>query len=184
METGEQLCEAARNDDLAKVKSLAGAPWNALSQSNQSAGDLSMDAGYQEAFEVLLNAGKKNNVKLIFGRWQDIVSQLESYDGIFFDTYGEYYKDLREFHQHLPKLLKPGGIYSFFNGLCGGNTFFHVVYCHLVSLEPENLGYLTQLIPLPMKDCLGEEVWRGVSQKYWQLDTYYLLVCQSIQESE
>ncbi|GAU35454.1 hypothetical protein TSUD_364100 [Trifolium subterraneum] len=67
--------------------------------------------------------------------------------GIFFDTYGEYYEDLREFHQHLLVLLKPGGIYSFFNGLCGSNAFFHVVYCHLVSLELENLGYSTQLIP-------------------------------------
>lgn len=102
--------------------------------------------------------------------------------GIFFDTYGEYYEDLREFHQYLPVLLKPGGIYSFFNGLCGGNAFFHVVYCHLVSLELENLGYSTQLIPLPVKDCLGEQVWEGVKHRYWQLDTYYLPVCQSVEE--
>jgi protein arginine N-methyltransferase 2 len=32
--------------------------------------------------------------------------------GIFFDTYGEYYEDTREFHDHLPKLLKPDGVYS------------------------------------------------------------------------
>lgn len=109
---------------------------------------------------------------------------LYSFSGIFFDTYGEYYDDLREFHQHLPVLLKLGGIYSFFNGLCGGNAFFHVVYCHLVSLELENLGYSTQLIPLPVKDCLGEEVWEGVKHRYWQLDTYYLPVCQSADDSE
>jgi protein arginine N-methyltransferase 2 len=106
------------------------------------------------------------------------------FPGIFFDTYGEYYEDLREFHQHLPVLLKPGGIYSFFNGLCGSNAFFHVVYCHLVSLELENLGYSTQLIPLPVKDCLGEQVWEGVKHRYWQLDTYYLPVCQSAEDSE
>ena len=64
------------------------------------------------------------------------------------------------------------------------NAFFHVVYCHLVSLELENLGYSTQLIPLPVKDCLGEEVWEGAKHKYWQLDTYYLPVCQSMQDSE
>ncbi|KAB1204021.1 Arginine N-methyltransferase 2 [Morella rubra] len=137
-------------------------------------------------YERMLRTGwaEKENVKIIFGRWQDVLSQLETYDGIFFDTYGEYYEDLREFHQHLPVLLKPEGIYSFFNGLCGGNAFFHVVYCHLVSLELENLGYSTQLIPLPVKDCLGDEVWEGVKHKYWQLDTYYLPVCQSIQDSE
>ncbi|XP_021283642.1 protein arginine N-methyltransferase 2 [Herrania umbratica] len=141
---------------------------------------------HPEVYERMLRTGwgKKDNVKIIFGRWQDVLSELESYDGIFFDTYGEYYEDLREFHQHLPKLLKPGGIYSFFNGLCGGNAFFHVVYCHLVSLELENLGYSTQLIPLPVKDCLGEEVWQGVRHKYWQLDMYYLPVCQSLQDPE
>ncbi|KAE8657059.1 Detected protein of confused Function [Hibiscus syriacus] len=179
--------------DAVKALLQAGAPWNALSPSNQSAGDFAMYAGYQEAFEVLLNAGiqaeliletvarktkkhavmmawekslmeahakavctgggnilnvgfgmglvdttiqqygpathtiveaypevyermlqigwgKKDNMKIIFGRWKDVLSQLDSYDGIFFDTYGEYYEDLREFHQHLRKLLKPGGI--------------------------------------------------------------------------
>lgn len=326
MDEFEILCEAAKNGDVDKVKSLinsgidvtyfdrngltplmhaakhghaaivkdlleAGAPWNALSPSNISAGDFAMEASHQDAFETLLNAGiqselilgtiarkeksnsgygenyledrvsfsedkimdsdskaimmawekplmeahakavcsggghilnigfgmglvdtaiqqynpamhtiveahpevyermirngwgEKDNVKIVFGRWQDVLSQLETYDGIFFDTYGEYYEDLREFHQHLPALLKPGGIYSFFNGLCGGNAFFHVVYCNLVSLELEHLGYSTQLIPLPVKDCLGEEVWQGVRHKYWQLDTYYLPVSQSIEDS-
>ncbi|GER38096.1 ankyrin repeat family protein [Striga asiatica] len=128
--------------------------------------------------------GEKKNVKIIFGRWQDVLSQLESYDGIFFDTYGEYYEDMRQFHQHLPQLLKPGGIYSFFNGLCGDNPFFHTVYCQLVALELENLGYSTQLIPLPAKQCFGEETWEGVKHKYWQLDTYYLPVCLSANDSE
>lgn len=91
---------------------------------------------------------------------------------------------MREFHQHLPVLLKPEGLYSFFNGLCGGNAFFHVVYCQIVSLELQSLGYSTQLIPLSVKDCLGEEVWEGVKHKYWQLDTYYLPVCEALQDSE
>ncbi|KAL6982990.1 type IV protein arginine methyltransferase [Sarracenia purpurea var. burkii] len=141
---------------------------------------------HPEVYDRMLRSGwgEKENVNIIFGRWQDILPQLESYDGIFFDTYGEYYEDMREFHQHLPSLLRPGGIYSFFNGLCGGNAFFHVVYCQLVSLELGSLGYSTQLIPLPVKDCLGEEVWKGVKHKYWQLDMYYLPVCQFIQDSE
>lgn len=126
--------------------------------------------------------GDKPNVKIIFGRWQDVLPQLESYDGVFFDTYGEYYEDMKEFHEYLPKLLKPGGIYSFFNGLCGDNAFFHVVYCQLVALELAHLGYTTQFIPLPVKDCLEENVWEGIKQKYWQLDTYYLPVCQTSSE--
>ncbi|KAJ4800883.1 Protein arginine N-methyltransferase 2 [Rhynchospora pubera] len=128
--------------------------------------------------------GEKKNVKIVFGRWQDVLPQLGTYDGIFFDTYGEYYEDMREFHQHLPKLLRPGGIYSYFNGLCGDNAFFHVVYCQLVSLELANLGFSTQFVPLPVKDCLSKELWEGVRQKYWQLDTYYLPVCQADSDSD
>lgn len=141
---------------------------------------------HPDVYDRMLRAGwgEKENVRIVFGRWQDVLPQLDSFDGIFFDTYGEYYEDLREFHQHLPRLLKPGGIYSFFNGLCGDNAFFHVVYCHLVSLELEDLGFSTQLIPLPVKACLAEDVWEGVRQKYWQLDTYYLPVCQPNENSE
>jgi protein arginine N-methyltransferase 2 len=92
MDEFEILCEAAKNGDVDKVKSLinsgidvtyfdsngltplmhaakhghaaivkdlleAGAPWNALSPSNISAGDFAMEAGNQDAFETLLNAG-------------------------------------------------------------------------------------------------------------------------------
>ena len=38
---------------------------------------------------------RKAGVRIIFGRWQDVVDQLGQYDGIFFDTYSEFYEDLR-----------------------------------------------------------------------------------------
>jgi hypothetical protein len=41
---------------------------------------------------------------------------------------GEYYEELREFQGKLPKLLRPTGVYSFFNGLASDNIFFHTVY--------------------------------------------------------
>lgn len=53
------LMHGAKFGHAAVVKVLleAGAPWNALSPSNLSAGDLAMEEGHQEAFEILLNAG-------------------------------------------------------------------------------------------------------------------------------
>lgn len=62
--------------------------------------------------------------------------------------------------------------------------FSHVVYCQLVALELGHLGYLTQLIPLHVKECLGDEVWEGIKRKYWQLETYYLPVSQAAPGSE
>ncbi len=37
----------------------------------------------------------KPGVRVIKGRWQDTMDQLGQYDGIFFDTYSEFYEDLR-----------------------------------------------------------------------------------------
>ncbi|GAQ80409.1 ankyrin repeat family protein [Klebsormidium nitens] len=131
-------------------------------------------------YEKMLKDGwdKKPGVRICFGRWQDVLPQLGRFDGIFFDTFGEYYDDLREFHAHLPKLLRPGGIYSFFNGLCADNAFFHVVCCQLVQLEMARLGFETTFVPLPVNSAVGDEVWEGVKLKYWQLDAYFLPVCQ------
>jgi protein arginine N-methyltransferase 2 len=66
----------------------------------------------------------KPGVTVIYGRWQDVLDQLKTYDGIFFDTYGEYYEDMQDFHEELENLLKPGGCYSFFNGLVATQPFF------------------------------------------------------------
>ena len=46
----------------------------------------------------------------------------------------------RSFHAELPRLLRPGGIYSFFNGLAADNAFFHVVCCHVVQAELARCG--------------------------------------------
>jgi len=35
----------------------------------------------------------------------------------------------------VPRLLRRGGVYSFFNGLAADNAFFHVVCCHVVQAE-------------------------------------------------
>jgi len=81
---------------------------------------------HPDVYEYMKKQGwdKKKNVKIIFGKWQKVLNQLSGYDGIFFDTYGEYYEDMKAFHKVLPKILKKDGIYSFFNGLAAKNVFF------------------------------------------------------------
>ncbi|KAK9809247.1 hypothetical protein WJX72_012048 [[Myrmecia] bisecta] len=125
----------------------------------------------------------KPGVRIVFGRWQDVLLQLGQFDGIFFDTYGEYYEDLRAFHEHVPKLVRPGGVYSYFNGLAADNAFFHAVYCQIVKSEMERLGMATQFIPLPI-NVSDKSIWEGVKNRYWQLDTYFLPICQHDEAEE
>lgn len=71
----------------------------------------------------------------------------------------------REFHAHLPRLLRKGGIYSYFNGLAADNAFFHLVYCHLVQRELARLGIAVQFIQLPI-NVADETIWEGVQNRF------------------
>lgn len=119
----------------------------------------------------------KPNVRVIHGRWQDAVPQLEQYDGIFFDTFGEDYEDLREFQNHLVHLLKPDGLYSYFNGLSADNVFYHMVSCEVVKCELAAQGLAVSFVSLPI-NVSDPAIWQGILNKYWQLDTYLLPVVQ------
>jgi protein arginine N-methyltransferase 2 len=119
---------------------------------------------------------KKPGVKILFGRWQDVVDQLEVYDGIFFDTFGEYYDDLRSFHEIVPNHLEEGGIYSYFNGLGATNEFFHAVYNRISELELSEMGFSVEYEEMDIG--LKEEEWNGVKRAYWTLDKYYLPICR------
>lgn len=97
----------------------------------------------------------KPGVKIIPSKWQDAVVLLAKeiddgaiprFSGIFFDTYAEDDNDLREFHTWLPKLLSLpnqksvgdpsfSGRYSYYNGLCPDNVFFHGVACETMRLH-------------------------------------------------
>ena len=121
---------------------------------------------------------KKPGVRVEFGKWQDVLPKLIAekveLDGIFYDTYGEHYTDMEEFHEQMTKILvKPGGIYSFFNGLAPDNLFFHGVACNCVKIQLAQLGLETEFAQCQIQ--VKEKDWEGVRRKYWHgRETYYL----------
>eukprot|EP00469_Lotharella_globosa_P004805 CAMPEP_0167794384 /NCGR_PEP_ID=MMETSP0111_2-20121227/13774_1 /TAXON_ID=91324 /ORGANISM="Lotharella globosa, Strain CCCM811" /LENGTH=366 /DNA_ID=CAMNT_0007687783 /DNA_START=26 /DNA_END=1126 /DNA_ORIENTATION=+ len=125
---------------------------------------------------------KKKGVIVVPGRWQDVMHELGQYDAVFFDTYGEYYEDMREFHSWLPTILKKGGIYSFFNGFCPDNIIFQGVMCQVVQLELAQLKIQAEFaecdIAIPEKD------WKGVKRRYFWSNTYYLPICRRMDTEE
>lgn len=126
---------------------------------------------------IKLGWDKKPGVKILFGRWQDVIDQLEAYDGIFFDTFGEYYDDQREFHELVPNILNSDGIFSFFNGQAGTNPFFHHVYRELIALELQEMGFHTEYEEIDI-DPSKDPLWEGVKRKYWSLNKYYIPKCK------
>ena len=68
--------------------------------------------------KMIADGWDKKNVRICFGRWQDelpkLVEEGLEFDGIFYDTYGEHFTDLEDFHELMAKVLhKPDGVYSF-----------------------------------------------------------------------
>jgi type IV protein arginine methyltransferase len=108
----------------------------------------------------------------------------QSVDGLFFDTYSEHYEDMQDLHDQLPRLLRPGGIYSYFNGCCPRNPFFASVHREVVRLEMKELGLDAQFVGVQI-DASDDKIWTGVKTRYfgWS-DTYYIPVCQRGEDGE
>ncbi|KAF2195015.1 arginine N-methyltransferase 2 [Zopfia rhizophila CBS 207.26] len=134
----------------------------------------------------------KPGVTVHEGKWQDIVPGLvekrELFDAIYFDTFAEEYKALREFFtEHVIGLLDPaggkdrdGGRFGFFNGMGADRQVCYDVYNKIVEIDLFEAGFDTEweIIPIPDLDSEGE--WEGVRRKYWVLDKYKLPTCSFI----
>ncbi|KAJ9076805.1 Arginine N-methyltransferase 2 [Entomophthora muscae] len=127
--------------------------------------------------------GSKPGVRIIFGRWQDNMDAISDrcYDGIFFDTFGEYYRDMKEFHEQVPNMLSDDGTYSFFNGLGGDVKLFHDVYCRIAQLHLADLNIETTFSQITI-DPSSAKIWDGVKRRYWQLQLYHLPTCKFISQ--
>lgn len=118
---------------------------------------------------------EREGVEIIHGRWQDVAAQIVAsgpFDGVYFDTYCEMYGDMQGFFALLPRLLKTGGRFSFFNGLSSNNIFAQALSCRAAQVDLSMLGLVCVYEPVTVGD-LGDAEWRKVVNTYWQLDTYY-----------
>ncbi|KAG8623928.1 hypothetical protein KVT40_008904 [Elsinoe batatas] len=119
------------------------------------------------------------------GRWQDVVPNLVAegtmFDAIYFDTFAEDYKDLREFFsEYVISLLDPDGRFGFFNGLGADRQICYDVYTKIVEMDLFEAGLDTEWKEINVSDLDKAGEWEGVRRKYWALPTYRLPVCTFI----
>ncbi|KAF4512598.1 hypothetical protein G6O67_001715 [Ophiocordyceps sinensis] len=124
--------------------------------------------------------------KVLAGRWQDVVPRLieqgETYDAIYFDTFGEDYSLLKLFFtEYIPGLLDHEGRFSFFNGLGADRRICYDVYAKVVEMHCADAGLDVEWQESDVDMAgLGEEGkgrWEGVRRRYWTLDKYRLPTC-------
>ncbi|KAH7888753.1 hypothetical protein F5I97DRAFT_2004780 [Phlebopus sp. FC_14] len=128
---------------------------------------------------------EKRGLKIMEGKWQDVLLNKEfldlgKFDVVYTDTFAENYDELHKFFKCLPNLLDGHSArFSFFNGLAATNTLFYDVYtrvsdCHLSEIELE-----VRWSDVDVDVSSGEEQERwGETRKYFTQPIYRLPIAQ------
>ncbi|KAI6134481.1 S-adenosyl-L-methionine-dependent methyltransferase [Pisolithus croceorrhizus] len=88
----------------------------------------------------------KPGVKVMTGKWQDVIQSKEfrdlgKFDVVYTDTFAEDYQELHKFFKLLPSLLAgPEGRFSFFNGLGATNALLYDVYSRISECHLSDIG--------------------------------------------
>ncbi|KAK4991426.1 Arginine N-methyltransferase 2 [Elasticomyces elasticus] len=128
---------------------------------------------------------EKPGVTVHEGRWQDLVPKLVednvTFDAIYFDTFAEDYKALKEFFSEcVIGLLDLCGKFGFFSGLGADRQICYDVYTKIVEMELFEAGLDTTWEDVHIPDLEGSGEWQGVRRRYWALENYRLPICEFV----
>lgn len=116
-------------------------------------------------------------------KWQEavpaLVAQGVTFDAIYFDTFAEDYKALRDFFSDwVLGLLDDDGRWGFFNGLGADRQICYDVYGKVVEMDLFEAGFDTEWETLQVPDMESLKEWQGVRRRYWALSEYRLPICR------
>ena len=97
-------------------------------------------------------ASNKSNVTIIEGNWYDVKDSLSTYDGIFYDTYGDW--DMDNFSSSLSSLTKVGSKVTWWNCKDTETNYFNipdVTYKNINVSPPQNNYFNYTKYYLPKK---------------------------------
>lgn len=138
--------------------------------------------------DVLAHIRKKEwhqrpGVKIMEGKWQDVVQRKEfldlgTFDVVYTDTFAENYYELYKFFTLLPNLMAgPEARFSFFNGLGATNALFYDVYSRVSECHLSNIGAHVSWSNVRVDGDRDKERW-GETRKYFTQPLYHLPIAQ------
>lgn len=98
-------------------------------------------------------ASAKSNVTIVTGSWYNIKDNLSTYDGIFYDTFGD--QDMNKFSSSLSSLVKEGAKVTWWNNESSETNFYNipdVTYQTLNVNPPTNHYFNSTTYYLPKKE--------------------------------
>lgn len=124
----------------------------------------------------------KPNVIIHEGRWQEVLPKLVEegvvLDGIYYDTFAEDYKALKEFFsEYVVQLLSPEGKFGWYNGLGADRQICYDIYTKVAEIDLHEAGFETLWEDIDVPSGLhGSKEWEGTRRPYWTIDVYRLPV--------
>lgn len=123
---------------------------------------------------------EKPGVTILEGPWKVTLPGLLErcgteqlyFDGIYYDTFSEHYKDLVEFFDYVVGIMKPTGTFSFFNGLGADRQICYDVYKEVVEIDLGNYGLDVKYEEFEIDPA--QKTWEGIRKQYWSLRKYFL----------
>jgi len=94
----------------------------------------------------------KSNVTIVTGSWYDIKNELSTYNGVFYDTYGD--DNMHNFSSSLSSLVKTGGVATWWNNEPTATNFYNipnVTYDPISVNPPQNHYFNNDTYFLPKK---------------------------------
>ena len=98
-------------------------------------------------------ASNKSNVTIITGSWYDVKDNLPTYDGIFYDTFGD--ENMDNFSSSLNNLTKLGTKVTWWNNIPSTNNYYNiseVTYEKINVSPPSNMYFNSTTYYLPKKE--------------------------------
>jgi len=102
--------------------------------------------------KLKLWAVDKPNVTIVEGDWYDVKDSLSTYDGIFYDTWGD--DNVNNFTTVLPTLIKSGGKTTWWNNFTDSDDVFFIsgTTYEAISVNPvDNIYFNSNTYYLPKK---------------------------------
>lgn len=103
----------------------------------------------------------KDNVTILEGFWQDHIDSLSEFDAVYFDTWKEQDRDF--FQKNVHKIIKKGGVFSFFNA-SSTNEDKHYLLVNEYEILKEHFSISSDIVEIDYDNHSKE----GINQ-YWDL---------------
>jgi protein arginine N-methyltransferase 2 len=98
-------------------------------------------------------ASGKSNVTIISGSWYNVKDNLSTYDGIFYDTFGD--ENMNHFSSSLSNLTKSGTKVTWWNNNTNESNYYNipnVTYTSINVNPPSNSYFNSNIYYLPKKE--------------------------------